>query len=262
MLVTVVGTRAANIGSVQRRRCGLQCGGARCFFASSPYTTDGESPSVTGSVASDPIADERCIKPRAPLYRFNSIQSNQFTGVACMGGRASVAAALTATAAAASASASAIPQIRKVSTSTAAAAAAAFVPTSARRPPAPYPTTAQPFLFPVRGMTTTSTAADDGGAGDIKARKAALRKEVAGRLRALDDAYIREQVRCGSVWCRAGSGGLDRLGGSAGRPADRQWLLVLITDADRSFICWINPNRAARSSRGCWRSPPWRPASA
>ena len=103
-----------------------------------------------------------------------------------MGGRASVAAALTATAAA---SASAVHQIRKVSTST--AAAAAFVPTSARRPASYPPTTAQPFPFPVRDMTTTSTAADDGGAGDIKARKAALRKEVAGRLRALDDAYIR-----------------------------------------------------------------------
>lgn len=41
-----------------------------------------------------------------------------------------------------------------------------------------------------------STGADGDGAGgpSIKERKAALRKEVAAKLRALDDAYIREQV--------------------------------------------------------------------
>lgn len=108
-----------------------------------------------------------------------------------MGGRASVAAALTA---AAAASTPAILQ-RKVSTSTA-AAAAAFVTTSARRPLAPYPTSTR--FYPLREIMM-STAADDGGVRDIKARKAALRKEVAARLRALDDAYIREQVRYWSV---------------------------------------------------------------
>lgn len=70
------------------------------------------------------------------------------------------------------------------------------VPNPPRRQP--------PFHFPsIRRMNSgvSSSNKDDGGGGgdgrggeSIKQRKAGLRKEVAARLKALDDAYIQEQV--------------------------------------------------------------------
>lgn len=81
----------------------------------------------------------------------------------------------------------------------------------------------------------TCTAADDGGAGDIKARKAALRKEIAGRLRALDDAYIREQVRCLVGWCR-GMSSIARVDRWVGRPIDNGSWSRSPMPIDRSIV--------------------------